>query len=364
MRDRNVLPFLGKKMNKYRKSSLCINILDSIPEDQQEDVTSIVTELNVPSGRGNVYLKEHETDLEESQHDEAKEKGLNNSTTGITLPKLENKSNTGLDRGIRSPKSSSGFLNIANMRLSPRRENMEKPKRENDIKCANYLIYEPTVAEQVTADIDISRYAFRPAMDRRPETNGERLLSAHSKRKSNSAEKVKRDCTMTEKNANKKKQARSLKSLDLFDQQRAQIARKGPPTRVWFSYKEQDNHHETPDSFAKRLHGSAGKTRQQNEDFVFPTIVLYQWEVHHKQPNFIKNSRSRKAQRRLPVLHRIPTAPQEDQPGDKDGYDNGYDEIECNVSRSDSPPSKIPQPPPPTPRCQSCPSSSYGNFPD
>lgn len=338
MRDKSTLPFLGERMNSYRKPSLPVTILDSIPENE--------------NGSSNEYLKVHQK--EESKHEEAK-KRWHKLSTAVNLPKLDNKSGTasGVNRGICSPNSGS-ILNIANMRLSPR-ENNEKHKRENDIKCANYLLFEPAIADQVSADIDLSRYAFRSTLERIPETDGERLLSAHSKRKSNREEKEKRDSTTTEKK--KKKEVRSLKSLDLFDQQQQQLAREGPPIRVWLSYKQQNTRPVTPDSFMTRLQDPSGKPQQLNEDIVLPRIILYQWEVHKEQPKFIQPLRPQKQQKGLPKVHRVPTAPQGNQHSEKDG-----DSIDDNV-RSDSSLSKIPQAPPPTPRCHKCPSSSSGNVP-
>lgn len=148
----------------------------------------------------------------------------------------------------------------------------------------------------------------------------------------------------------------SLKSLDLFDQQQQQLAREGPPIRVWFSYKHQHTRPMTPESFTKRLQDSSSRLQQLNE-FILPRIILYQWEVHEEQPKFVKNLPPQKQQKGLPKVHRIPTAPQDNQTSEKNG-DSIYDSV-----RPDSPLSKIPQPPPPTPRCQRCPSSSSGNVP-
>ena len=345
MRDRNILPFLGERMNNYKKSSLRIKILDSIPEN---DVGTSTQMKSLPSFCGNMNVIERKK--AESKHDMA-EKGHNSLPNDINLPKLENKSTTasGFEQEIPGSPNSSSFLNIANMRLSPR-ENTEKPKREAGINSANYLIYEPSVGDQVTANIDLSRYAFRSSLERIPETERERLSSAQSKRKSNSADGEKKDLTTTEKKISKKKEARAgnVNNVDLFDQQRQQLARKGPPTRVLFSCKLKKSRPGTPDSF--------NKSQEMNEDFPFPRIVLYQWEVH-EQPKIIKTLRSRKFPKRLPVLHRIPTAPQGNQPIDKDGDDSGDE----NVRRPESPLSKIPHPPPPTPRCQRCPSRSSEN---
>ncbi|XP_078367335.1 uncharacterized protein LOC144651275 [Oculina patagonica] len=337
MRDKSTLPFLSEGMNSYRKPSTPVTILDSIPENED--------------GSSNESLKVHQK--EESKRDEAK-KRWHKLSTAVNLPKLDNKSGTAssLDRGICSPNASS-YLNIANMRLSPR-ENNEKLKRENDIKCANYLLFEPAIADQVSADIDLSRYAFRSTLERIPETDGERLQSAHSKRKSNSAEKEKRNSTTTEK---KKKKVRSLKSLDLFDQQQQQLAREGPPIRVWFSYKQQNTRPVTPDRLTTRLQDPTDKPQKLTGEHILPRIILYQWEVHKEQPKLIPTLGPKKQQKGLPKVHRIPTAPQAIQHSEKDG-----DSIDDNV-RSDSPLSKTPKAPPPTPRCHRCPSSSSGNVP-
>lgn len=340
MRDKSTLPFLGEKMNSYtyRKPSLPVTILDSIPENED--------------GSSHENLKEHHEG--ESKRDEAK-KRWHKLSTAITLPRLNNKSAnvsySGLDRKISSPYSN-GFLNITNMRLSPREDN-EKPKREDDIKCANYLLFEPAISDRVSGDIDLSRYAFRPALERIPETDGERFLSAHSKKVSNSAEREKQDSPAKKK----KKQVRSLKSLDLFYQQQQQIARKGPPIRVWFSQKQQNNRPATPGNFTKKLQDSCDKSQELQKDFVLPRIILYQWEVHEKQPKIIKSLGHQKQLKGLPKVHRIPTASQENQPSERNG-----DSIDDNV-RSDSPLSKIPQAPPPTPRCHRCSSSLAENVP-
>ena len=325
-------------MNSYRKPSLTVTILDSIPENED--------------GSSHENLKElHEG---ESKRDEAK-KRWHKLSTAITLPKLNNKftqvSHSGLDRKIFSPYSN-GFLNITNMKLSPREDN-EKPKREDDIKSANYLLFEPAISDRVSADIDLSRYAFRSALERIPETDGERLLSAHSKKKSNSAEREKQDSPAKKK----KKQVRSLKSLDLFYQQQQQLALKGPPIRVWFSHKQQNDRPATPNNFTNRLQDSCDKSQQLQKNFVLPRIILYQWEVHEKKPKIIKSLDHQKQQKGLPKVHRIPTASQANQPSEKNG--NSIDDN----ARSDSPLSKIPQAPPPTPRCHRCPSSLSEDVP-
>ena len=347
MRDKNILPHLSERRNSNRKSFMRRKVLDSIPEMEDGSPRG----ENIPSTRGNAHLKEH--DDEEFKHNEA-EKKCRNLPTGIKLPKLDNTFSTapGVNRGIRSPNASS-FLNIANMSLS-QRQNNDKSKRQNEIKCANYPLFEPVIADQVSAGIHLSRYAFRSSLERVPETDGEKLQSAHSKTKSNGAEKMKQDSTKKEKNI----QMHSLKSVDLFDQQRQQLARKGPQIRVWFSYKHKYNRPDTPNSLTKRLvHDSHGKSRQValNEELTFPRIILYQWEIHEKKPKLIKVPTSVKQQKKLPKLHRIPTASQEDQPNE----DSNKDRHE----RFDSPLPKLPQAPPPTPLCQRRPTGSSENVP-
>ena len=346
MRDKSILPHLSERSNN-RKSSLPFNVLDSIPE--MEDGSQ--SENSIPSACGTVQLKEH--DKEEFKHSEVVRK-WRSLPTDITLPKLDNASSTapGLNRGIGSPNSSS-FLNIANMSLSPR-GNSDKLKRENEIKCSNYILFEPIIAEQVSAGSHLSRYAFRSSLERVPETDGERLQSAHSKTKSNSAEKTTRASTKREKN----KQVRSVKNVDLFDQQRQQLARKGPKIRVWFSYKQKDS---APDSSTKTLKDSPRKSRQLelSEELTFPRIILYQWEVHEEKPKFIKVPRPLKQQNKFPKLHRIPTALQEDQPIEG----SSKDDLQDNYVRCDSPLPKLPQAPPPTPLRQRRPSGSSEKVP-
>ena len=349
MRDKSILPHLSERRNSNRKSSLPLKVLDSIPE--MEDGSP--SKDNISGACGNLHLKDY--DKEEFKYSEA-EKKWRNVQTGINLPKLNNKSSTapGLNHGIRSPNTSS-FLNIANMSLTPRGNN-DKSKRESEIKCANYLLFEPVIADQVSGGTNLPRYAFRSSLERVPETDGERLLSARSKTKSNSAEKTTRVSTKKEEN----KQVRSLKSVDLFDQQRQQLARKGPQIRVWFSYKQKHNRPNTPDSLTKRLvHDSPGKSRQVelNEELAFPRIVLYQWEVHEEKPKFIKVPRHLKQQMKLPKLHRIPTALQENQPNE----DGNNDDLPDHYVRCDSPLPKLPQAPPPTPLSQKRPSGSTWN---
>lgn len=340
MRDKSILPHLSERRNN-RKSSLPFNVLDAIPE--MEDGSQ--------SACGSVQLKEH--DKEEFKHSEVVRK-WRTLPTGINLPKLDNASTTapGLNRGIRSPNSRS-FLNIANVSLSPRGNN-DKSKRENGIKCENYILFEPTIAEQVSAGTHLSRYAFRSSLERVPETDGERLQSAHSKPKSNSAEKTTRVSTKKEKNT----QVRSVKNVDLFDQQREHLARKGPKIRVWFSYKQKDN---APDSTTKTLQDSPRKSRQLelSEELTFPRIILYQWEVHEEKPKFIKVPRTLKQQNKFPKLHRIPTALQEDQPIE----DSSKDDLQDHYVRCDSPLPKLPQAPPPTPLRQRRPSGTSEKLP-
>ncbi|CAH3188678.1 unnamed protein product [Porites evermanni] len=75
----------------------------------------------------------------------------------------------------------------------------EKLRRPSDAKGTNYLICEPTAVGHAMNEANISRYAFRATLDRIPETDGEKLLNAHGKRKSNSGEQQK--CGSPEKNA-------------------------------------------------------------------------------------------------------------------------------------------------------------------
>lgn len=358
MRDRSFLPLLDGK-TKNRNTLYRTKTLESIPEHAGEDI-----EDNIPWPKAHGSFDANEQGKETI----AISTDLN---PAVNLPKLEKKSNTNrvgtpskLDhRTIHSPKSSS-FLSIANMPLSPREKAAEKSKRENEIKSANYLIYEPTIAEHVTTEIELSRYAFRATLDRIPETDGERLLSAHSKRKSNSGDKKRRNSGTTERNSEgekntaivsqlmsgNKKQMASLRSVDLFAQQRQEFARNGPPTRVAFSYKMIQGHADSV-SFMEQghqgLHDSPAKSLQLNaEDVVFPRIVLYQWEVH-EQPKLIKAFRPRRPKKRL---HRIPTGqvPQDHQ------TDDGNDDMDDMTIRPDSSVFKLPQPPPPTPKCDSC----------
>ena len=350
MRDKNVLPHLSERRNSNRKSPLPLKVLDSIPEIEDGPPS----EDNIPNACGKVHLMER--DQEELQHNEAAK--WRNLPTGINLPKLDNTSSTasGFNRGNRSL-NSSNFLNIANMSLSPRAHN-DKPKRENEIKSTNYLLFEPIITGQVSARNHLSRYSFRSSLERIPETDGERLLSARSKKKSNSAEKMKRDSIKKEKN----KQVRSVKSVDLFDQQRQQLARKGPQIRVWFSHKQNGNRLDTLNGLTNRLvHDSPGKSRQVdlNEELKFPRIILYQWEVHEEKPKFFKDLYSLQQEKKLPKVHRIPTASQEDQPNE----DSSKVDLQDHYVRRDSPLPKLPQAPPPTPLYQRCPSGSSRNVP-
>ena len=351
MRDKSILPHLNERRNSNRKSPLPLKVLDSIPET--EDASP--SEDNIPNAGVKVHLKER--DQEGFQHNEAAK--WRNLPTGINLPKLDNTFSTapGFNRENRSLNSSS-FLNIANMSLSPRAHN-DNSIREKEIKCGNYLLFEPIVSDQVSVGNHLSRYSFRSSLERIPETDGERLLSARSKTKSNNAaEKMKQDSTKKEKN----KQVRSVKSVDLFDQQRQQLTRKGPQIRVWFSYKQRGNRLGTLNNLTNRLvHDSPGKSRQVelNEELRFPRIILYQWEVHEKKPKFIKVPRSLQQQKKLPKLHRIPTASQEDQPSE----DSNKVDLQDHYVRRDSPLPKLPQAPPPTPLYQRSPSGSSRNVP-
>ena len=355
MRDKGFLPSLDGKANIWN-TLYRAQTLESIPEHAGEDSD----EVTWPNAHDSLEKKDQEKDF-------------TTVSTGINLPKLENKSipqrvSTPCKlnhQGILSPKSSS-FLSIANMRLSPREKATEKSKQESEIKNGNFLTYEPTVSDHVTADIDLSSYAFRAKLDRIPETDGERLLSAHGKRRSNSGDNKKQNSATTEKSSEeektsdtvsqlmngKKKQKASLKSLDLFAQQRPQFARNYPPTRVAFSYKM--IHGDLQSFMEQRNQGfqeSSAKSLPLNaEDVVFPQIVLYQWEVHN-QPKFIKAFRPRKQRKKL---HRIPTGktPQDSQSGVDEG--EGKDEIDDTALRPDSSAYKLPNPPPPTPKCDSC----------
>ena len=355
MRDKSILPHLSERKNSNRKSPLSLKVLDSNPEIEDGSLS----EDNILNACSKVHLMEH--DKEESQRNEAAKS--RNLPTGINLPKLDNTSSTAHDfnRGNRSLNSSS-FLNIANMSLSPRAHN-DKSKRGNEIKSTTYLLFEPIITEQVSARNHLSRYSFRSSLERIPETDGERLLSARSKKKSNCAEKMKRDSTKKEMN----KQVRSVKSVDLFDQQRQQLARKGPQIRVWFSYKQKGNRLDTLNGLTNRLvHDLPGKSQQVelNEELRFPRIILYQWEVHEEKPKFFKDPHSLQQQKKLPKLHKIPTASQEDQPNeDQPNEDSNKVDLQDHYVRRDSPLPKLPQAPPPTPLYQRCPSGSSRNVP-
>lgn len=267
----------------------------------------------------------------------------------------------------RSPHSpdASSFLNVANMHLSPREKASEETKGKSDIKSANYLFYEPPFDDHVTAGIDMSQYAFRTTLERIPETDGERLLSGHGKRNSNSGDEKKQTSHTTQQKSEghkvlakvnqpitgDKKQMVCVRNLDLFAQQRQHFARNGHLTRVAFSYKmiqgdprsliEQTNQ-ETVDSPTK-----APQLRPNAKDVVFPQIVLYQWEVHEQQ-KFIKAHRQRKPRKKL---HRIPTGNtlQEHQQADSDN-DKEKDDIGI---RPDGSVFKFPRAPPTTPKCDS-----------
>lgn len=344
MRDRSCLPLLDGNAN-IRNTSHRFKTLESIPE-QVEDAHDI--------SWPHTLVSVNET-----------------KSPGINLPRLANKSQlhrlgtpSKLDyRATRSPETSS-FLNVANMRLSPRGKATEKTKRTNDIKSANFLTYEPSFeADHVTAEVDLSRYAFRATLDRIPETDGERLLSANGKRKSDSADKKKRNSGTTEKSSDAEKtlakmnqlstvnanQAVCLRSLDLFAQQEHYVARHGPPTRVAFSYKMIQG--DLQSFMEQRNQGfyelPAKSPRLNAEEVVFPQIVLYQWEVHER-PKAIKTLRPRKAHKKN--VHRIPTGnvPQEYYAGD-----NEVGEKDGIAIRADSSMFKLPKAPPPTPKCDS-----------
>ena len=344
MRDRSCLPLLDGNTN-IRNPSHRFKTLESIPE-QVEDVHDI--------SWPHTLVSVNET-----------------KKPGINLPRLANKTQlhrpgtpSKLDyRPTRSPKTSS-FLNVANMRLSPREKATEKTKRTSDIKSANFLIYEPSLeADHVTAEVDLSRYSFRATLDRIPETDGERLLSANGKRKSDSADKKKRNSGTTEKSSEAEKtlakmnqlstvnanQAVCLRSLDLFAQQEHYFARHGPPTRVAFSHKMiQGDLQSFMEQRNQGFYELPAKSPQLNaEEVVFPQIVLYQWEVHER-PKAIKTFRPRKAHKKN--VHRIHTGnvPQ--------GYHAGDNEVEEKdgiAIRPDSSVSKLPKAPPPTPKCDS-----------
>lgn len=350
MRDKSILSHLSEKRNSNRKSPLPIKVLDSIPEIEDGSPS----EDNIPKACGKVHLKVH--DKEEFQHNEGVK--WSNLPTRISLPKLDNTSSTapGFNRANRSLNSSS-FLNIANMSLSPRAHNY-KSKQENETKCGNYLLYEPIIADQVSARNHLSRFSFRSSLERIPETDAERLLSVRSKTKSNNAEKTKQDSTKKEKN----QQVRSVRSVDLFDQQGQQLARKGPQIRVWFSYKQMGNRLDALNSLTNGLvHDSPEKSRQVglNEELRFPRIILYQWEVHEEKPKFIKLPRSLQQQKKLPKLHMSPTASQEHQPNE----DSNKVDLQNHYVRRDSPLPKLPLAPPPTPLYQTSPSGSSRNVP-
>lgn len=345
MRERSILPSFGEKMNDYKKSSQVIDILDSIPENDNR------VSDRLPLFCGNKGVNE----CKRERSGQRTEKRYNSSSNGVNLPKLQKKSTAvpPLERTISSP-NPTGFLNVANIALSPRKNTGDKFKREPVVNCADYLIYEPacTTANLATANIDLSRYAFHSSLERIPETDGERLLSVHSKKKLQSAEVKKKEPNTPERKTRKRRETKAsgLKNVDLFDQQRQHLARKGPPARVLVSCKFPESRPGTPNYFRK----SSAVT----EDLFFPKIVLYQWEVC-EQPKITKALQSRKYPIRLPLLHKIPTAPQDNQPidGDYKGHEN-------DAKRPESPLSKIPYPPPPTPQCQTCPPSSKGNIAD
>ena len=343
MRDRSCLPLLQGKTN-HRNTLHRVKTLESIPE-HTEDSHNILWPHALVS-----------VDAVKSP--------------GINLPKLVNKSQlhrpgtpSKLDyRATRSPKTS-GFLNIENMRLSRREKATERMKRTSDTQGANFLIYKPSFETgHVTPEVDLSRYAFRAALDRIPETDGERLLSENGKIKSDSADKKKRNLGTTEKSSEGEKTLAKinqpstvtgsvvcLRNLDLFAQQEHYFARHGPPTRVAFSYKMiQGDLQSFMEQRNQELYKLPAKLPQLNaEEVVFPKIVLYQWEVHER-PKAIKTFRPRKAHKKK--VHRIPTGnvPQEYHPGDGE-----VDERDCIAIRPDSSIFKLPKAPPSTPKCES-----------
>ena len=257
----------------------------------------------------------------------------------------------------------------------------EKLRRPGDAKCTNYLICEPTAVGHAMNEANISRYAFRATLDRIPETDGEKLLNTHGKRKSNSGERTQQKSGLTENNAEadmkadeksveqkervsslpednthevkklaklspvisgNKNKGTNLRSIDLYAQQKSQFELKGAPTRVAFSYKLIQNDLASREPPDKLQHLSA-------EDVVFPRIVMYQWEVHEK-PKLIKPLRPRKS---LKKLHRIPTGNTEQDYHPPCLEEDGEDNLNDNVLRPDSSAFKFPQAPPPTPKCES-----------
>ncbi|XP_022791092.1 uncharacterized protein LOC111330491 [Stylophora pistillata] len=300
MRERNILPFLGEKMNDYKKSSQGIKVLDSIPE----------SDIGASSRLPRFCYNKSVSECKKQGLEHKTEKWSKSPSNGVNLPKLENRSPAAphLERTIGSP-NPTGFLNVANIPFSPRENTGDKFKKEPGINCEDYVMYEPacTAANLATTNIELSRYAFRSSLERIPETDGERFLSAHSKEKLHSADVENKEPNTSERKTSKRRETQpsSLKNVDLFHQQRQHL-----------------------------------------------------WEVH-EQPKINKALQSRKYPKRLPLLHKIPTAPQDNQPIDGD---DKADENDTKIPQS--PLSKIPHPPPPTPRSQTCPPSSSGNIAD
>ena len=363
MRERNSLPYLVERTNA-RNMLYRVKTLESIPEHVGEDL---------------------DDDMSCGSNEQESDWKVMSST--ISLPKIVNKSQkqradtpSRFDRQrFRLPRANS-FLNVANMPLSSRGKG-EKPRRPGDAKSTNYLICEPTAVGHAMNEANLSRYAFRATLDRIPETDGEKLLNAHGKRKSNSGERTKQKSDSTENNAEadmkaneksverkervslvaennthevkklaklspvisgNKNKGTNLRSIDLYAQQKSQFALKGPPTRVAFSYKMIQNDlvcREPPD---KLQHLST-------EDVVYPRIVMYQWEVHEK-PKHIKPICPRKS---LKKLHRIPTGNAEQDYHPPCLEEEGEDNLNDNVLRPDSSALIFPQAPPPTPKCES-----------
>lgn len=363
MRERNSLPYLVERTNA-RNMLYRVKTLESIPEHVGEDFDDDIS----------CGSNEQESDWK-----------VMSST--ISLPKIVNNSQhrradtpSRFDRqGIRLPRANS-FLNVANMPLSSRGKG-DKQRRPGDAKGTNYLICEPTAVGHAMNESNISRYAFRATLDRIPETDGEKLLNTHGKRKSNSGERTQQKSGLTENNAEadmkadeksveqkervssvaednthevkklaklspvisgNKNKGTNLRSIDLYAQQKSQFELKGAPTRVAFSYKLIQNDLASREPPDKLQHPSA-------EDVVFPRIVMYQWEVHEK-PKLIKPLRPRKS---LKKLHRIPTGNTEQDYHPPCLEEDGEDNLNDNVLRPDSSAFKFPQAPPPTPKCES-----------
>lgn len=240
MRDRNSLPLLDGKTD-IRSSLYRSKTLGSFPEQTE--------------GIGEVTWPKIQVSVESKQE---YRKEWTNKSGAMNLPQIDKRpilrrTDTPFKMDHRSPHSpdASSFLNVANMHLSPREKASEETKGKSDIKSANYLFYEPPFDDHVTAGIDMSQYAFRTTLERIPETDGERLLSGHGKRNSNSGDKKKQTSHTTQQKSeghkvlakvnqpitSDKKQMVCLRNLDLFAQQRQHFARNGHLTRVAFSYK-------------------------------------------------------------------------------------------------------------------------------